>query len=291
MKIIKNYNNIESTYLIDSEKEWPVISIFSWIHWDEISWILANKKFFEQIDKWEIKINFWKLILVLKSNEEAIKIWKRQVKFNLNRLFRDDIEFWNSYEEKRVIELKKILSKTDYLLDLHSTSWPSIPFLFSEKNVFDFSKNLWVSHIISWWWELWDVISWDTESYINLIWWKWMTFEAWNHKSKDWEKNAYQMILNFLSKLWIINEEYFKIIWNNKQCFLNMISFYKAKSDNFKYKIDIKNFLKIQKWTLIWEDDWEKNFADKDFILVMPKKESLIKKWSEVFFTWKEIKV
>ena len=64
MKIIKNYNNIESTYLIDSEKEWPVISIFSWIHWDEISWILANKKFFEQIDKWEIKINFWKLIFL-----------------------------------------------------------------------------------------------------------------------------------------------------------------------------------------------------------------------------------
>ena len=286
MKIIENYKNISSSYLIDSENKWKNISIFWWIHWDEKSWILACKKFLKNVDDWEIEILKWKIILVLKSNEEAVKINKREVKFNLNRLFKDNSDIENCYEKNRAEELKTILQESDYLLDLHSTSWPSIPFLFSEMPNFDLAKKLWVNHIIAWWNELWWVISWDTESYINSLWWQWFTFEAWNYDNPDWEKIAYQMLLNFLSQLWIISNKYFKNILELEEKFIKMKSVYIAKSNNFKYKIDIENFKEIKKWTLIWIDNWEKIFAEEDIFLIMPKKEEIIEKWVEVFFIW-----
>jgi len=285
---MQNYKNINSAYLFDTKIQWKTIVIFSWIHWDEISWIFATKKFINEIDSWNILLNSWRLIIVTNCNEIAIKNVLRYDKKNLNRLF-FNWKKWDTYEEKRSDELMKILDEADYFLDLHSTSWPSIPFLFSEEKNFGFAKQLWISHIIWWWAELenW-LISWDTENYVNNIWWVWFTFEAGNHDAPDWWKNAYQMILNFLSSLNIIDKKYFIKIWD-KQLFIKMTDFYNAKSNIFKYNVSTENFSKIEKWTFIWTDNNEKVFAKEDMILVMPKDEKVIEKGIEVFFIWKEI--
>jgi len=289
MMKITTYNNLANIYFIDSEVPWPIISIFWWIHWDEISWVKANKYFFDQIKDWNINIKKGKLILVLEANEEAVKINDRQVEYNLNRLFKDDLDDLDNYEYKRAIVLKNILKDSDYLLDLHSTSWPSIPFLYSEMQNFELAKKMWVSHVIWGWWELdWDTISWDTENYINSHWWVWFTFEAGDHLSKDWFKNAYQMILNFLSTLDIIEHKYFKNIWWEK-VFFKVTDYYVAKSDNFKYKVPEENFQKFKAWTLIWIDGWNEILAKEDMIFVMPKKEEIIQKDIEVYFIGKEI--
>lgn len=288
MKITQNYKNIDSCIEIDTWIKWPTVSIFSWVHWDEISWIYATNIFLDKLEKWEIKVNCWKINLVLEANEVAVKDKKREVCYNLNRLFKDDIVYWDTYEEKRAIDLKKILRESEYHLDLHSTSGPSIPFLFSEMSNFQLAKKLWISHIVWWWWELdeW-VISWDTELYVNKLWWTWFTFEAWNHDNPEWWKNSYQMILNFLSSLDLIDKKYFKEIWK-EEVYFKVIDSYIAKTDNFRYSIEIENFKKLKKWTLIWKD-WDEEIIAKDnMILTMPK--TNYKKWWEVFFIWKEIK-
>lgn len=290
MKIINNYNNVKNCILIDSWKDWKTISIFAWIHWDEVSWIKALEKFFNKIKSLEISIKKWKLILVLKANEKAIEKNKRQVKYNLNRLFKDDLEKIDDYEYKRSVELKEILKETDFMLDLHSTAGPSIPFIFSEMKNIDIVKNLWVSHMIVWWEDIGWVVSGDTETYINYKSWIWFTFEAWDHNNPDWEKNAYQMILNFLSYLWALDNKYFKNIWESKQNLIKMESLYIAKSENFKYKINnIDNFKEIKKGTIIWKDDKKEIIAENDLIFIMPKTEDIIKKWIEVFFIWKSL--
>lgn len=286
---ISNYKNISNVYLIDTWIAWPIISIFWWIHWNEISWIKANKYFFEQIKAWEINIKKGKIILVLKANEEAVKINNRQVKYNLNRLFKDDWIEKDDYEYKRALELKSILRESDYLLDLHSTSWTSIPFLYSEMHNYDLAKKMWVSHVIWWWWELdWNTVSWDTENYINSHAWVWFTFEAWDHLSKIWFKSAYSMILNFLSVLEIIDKNYFSKIWFGEN-YMKVIDYYVAKSNDFNYNISIENFQKINAWTLIWIDWWIEVRSKNNMVFIMPKAEDIIEKDVEVYFIGEEI--
>lgn len=288
MKIIENYKNTESAYKVISNKNWPVVSIFSWIHWNEKSWIIAVWKFLSQIKSNEISIDKWSIIFVEWANKKAIEQIKRSVKDNLNRLFIDNLE-WSWYEYYRSRELIWLLQESNYLLDLHSTPWPSIPFLFSEMSNFHFAKELWVSHIIWWWNDLGDSSTiWDSENYMNKLGWIWFTFESWDHNSPEWEKNAYQVILNTLSRLWMIDEEYFTPI-SHKKNYLKVVDVYVCKSWKFEFKIqNLENFSSITKGTLIWLDWNEEVRAEEDMLLVMPHIWNF-KKWQEIFFVGKEL--
>ena len=80
----------------------------------------------------------------------------------------------------------KILRESDYLLDLHSTSGPSIPFLFTETPDIDLARRFGVSHVISGWSELnSDATAGDTECYINEHGGAGFTFEAGNHDNPE----------------------------------------------------------------------------------------------------------
>lgn len=288
MKITAKYKWIIWLYLIDSQISWPNISIFSWIHWDEISWVKAAKKILNQIKSWKIKIKSWKINFLIGANRKAINENKRCIKDNLNRLFDDNLK-WSWYEFNRSRELLKILKESDYLLDLHSTSGPSIPYLFSEMQNFPIAKKMWISYIVWWWAELNSAsISWDTESYINKLWWAWFTFESWNHLSPEWVKNAHIVSLNFLSILWVIDNNYFNELSSEKN-YLKMKEIYVCKTWNFKFKLsDLNNFTNLKKWVLIWVDWDEKIFAKEDMILVMPNLANP-KIWEDVFFAWEKI--
>jgi len=291
MKIIKNYKNIDSCVLIDSWVEGETVVIFSWIHWNEKSGIFWTNKFFKNLEEKKFILKKWKLIIVFEANGQAVEKNKREIEKNMNRLFRDDLKNRSWYEELRAFELMNLLKEADYLLDLHSTSWPSIPFIFSEMKNFSFAKKLWVSHIVWGWWELEDwVVSGDTENYINSLWWVWITFEAWNHDNPEWWENAYQMILNFLVALDFLDKKFFKKIWEEKNIFTKIQWVYVAKTNNFKYSIDIENFSKIKKQTVIAKDWEEKVYAEKDIVLILPKDEKIIKKWKEAFFIAEEVK-
>ncbi len=285
MEIISRYNNIIWLYRIDTKIKWPNVTIFSWIHWDEISWIKATKKLIKNIKSWNIKILNWTLNILVWANREAIKLNKRYIKYNLNRLFIK----WNNlkwYEFIRSKELMKILDKSDYLLDLHSTSGPSIPYAFSEIKSFSFVKKMWIPVVVLWWWDLNSLsVSWDTENYINNCWWIWITIESWSHLSPFWLKNSYQIILNYLSNLWLIDNSYFnKLDWNDKH--IKMSKVYVCETWNFSFKLDcLENFQDIKKWTLIWLDWNKKIIAENDFVLVMPNLANP-KKWEDVFFVW-----
>lgn len=279
---MKKFNWYSNTYVIDSWKKWKTLTIFWWIHWDEISWIKAIEQFLEKIEKWEIILKFWKLIIVWKCNEEAVKLNIREVEYNLNRLF-VKWKKWKSYEEKRSNELMKILDKSDYLLDLHSTSEESIPFIFAENYSLDTVKTFWISHIVTWWDWLDDSIWWSTQSYIDRNGWIWFTYEAGSHLNINATKNAYQMILNFISSFWNIDNKYFKSFWNLEV--YNIDDIYVNVSWGFKYEIkNLSNFSKINSGECIWMDGNNKIVSNEDKILFMPKTESIIKKWEEVFF-------
>lgn len=131
---------------------WPVITIFWWIHWDEIAGIKVIDELVKNIQNEKIKLLKWKLIFAY-WNLEAIKKWVRQIDYNMNRIFKKDIIYdKNSLEIKRSQELSKILDISDILLDIHSTSSESIAFIFAEnfKNELEISKNIWINKVIVW---------------------------------------------------------------------------------------------------------------------------------------------
>ncbi len=281
--------SISSSIILKWLLDWPKVSIFWWVHWDEPSWTLAIKKFLKDVKQWKISILKGEITCVSEANEEALKVSKREIKVNLNRVILDENISEDCYENKRAQELKNILRDSDFLLDLHSTSGPSIPFMFSEKQNFDLASKMWISHIIMGWSELGeDLISGDTESYINMHWWKWYTFEAWNHNNPQWKEVAYQMLLNFLSTIWCIDASYFSKIWEEK-LYVNIKEVYIAQSNDFTYCFDTYNFQKIMKGTCIAIDNGEKIEASYDMILIMPKNQDIVEKWNEVFFIWEQI--
>lgn len=270
----------------------PKVIVMSWVHGNETSWIEANKQLAQKISNKEIEIIRWQLTLVLEANVLAIKEWTREVQYNMNRLFKDDLKT-NWYETTRAKELMQMIKLHDYLLDLHSTSGPSIAFAYAEENALKLAQNSWIWHIISGWGDLanqdwWDVLSWDTENYMNMNWWVWITFEAWNHDNPNWAKEAYRVLLNFLVQTWTIDQKHF-IESKEEKKHMKIVWFYKAVSDNFKYSIDIENFKRITIWTEIARDNGIPVYARGDMILIMPKAENVIVEWKEAFFIWREI--
>lgn len=284
-----SFNNYSNTFVFDSGKVWKTIVIFWWIHWCEISWVKVVDKLVEDFSRDKIKLLKWKIILAY-WNEEAIKIWQRDYKYNLNRLFREEYLNSNSsdYEIKRAKELSKIMDNSDTLLDIHSVSSESEPFMFCE-NIDDekkIAKSIYNWKIIVWWWEIaWTLLSWDTDWYMHKQWKVSFTLETWNHNLPWAFEIWYEVSLKLLKYFELIENE------NNFQKSTNqMIKMYKIQTTitwKFSFVWWVYNFKKISKWELIWVD-WENNiYASEDFIILLPNYEKT-KPWDEIFYYWKE---
>jgi len=286
---MEKYNNISSSYILKWEKTWPEVVIFSGIHGNEHAWIKAHMRLKAELENGVITLIAWTLIWVTHANEEAIKINKREVEKNLNRLFLDDNVSKDCYEDARAQELKSILVTSDYLLDLHSTSGPSVPFAFVEKEQLAFYEKLGIKYLVAGWWELeWDVISWDTENYINSKWWAGITFESGDHNNPEWEDIAYRVILNYLCITGCIDMKHFQSL-DTENNSIHMSDVYVAKTDRFSYSLETSNFMNIDSGTEIARDGEDVIVAPYDMVLVMPKKQEIVTPWVEVFFTWKKI--
>jgi len=288
----KKFKSYSNTFVFDTWIVWNTITIFWWIHWNEKVWIDIIDKLVEKIQKWDINILKWKLILAY-WNEKAIKLWKKEYKYNLNRLFKKEHLESNSneYEIDRVKQLADIMNYSDILLDIHSVSSDSEPFMFCEniKNEIDIIKSIYNWKIILWWWDIsWNLISWDADSYMHSLWKIGFTLECGNHNCDNAFYIWYKTTLSLLNKLGFLKIK-LDYIENKKNCFIKMYKIKTTKTWFFRFNWKIQNFKSISKWELIWFDWEEKVLAKEDFIILLPNFEK-IKKWEEIFYYWKLIK-
>lgn len=278
-----------NTTAFNSEKSWPNALILWSIHGNELSGSLAIEKFIENVWNKTMKILSGSITLISHCNPEAIKQKTRFIEDNLNRCF---YEWQNksSYEGELARQIMPAFEGKTHLLDLHSTSGPSIPFLFSERRNFEIAEKLGVPYVVVGWNDLGaSSIAWDTENYMNKRGGWGFTFEAGNHDSPDGAKNAYQVLLNFLTNLWIIDISHFQLLpW--EKTFIEMISVYTCKTGEFEFKLDeFENFSPLKAGTLIGLDGNEEIRAESDCTLVMPSLRK-IKKGEDAFFLAKLIK-
>lgn len=286
----KKYKDYSNTYVFDTGIKWPTITILWWIHWDEIVWINVIDTIVKQIKNNEINLLKWKLILAY-WNEEAISKWVRWVDYNMNRIFLEkyikDFKY-NWLEVLRMRKIVEILDETDVLLDIHSTSSKSVPFMFAEdlKNELEVAKNTWIKKIIFWWENNdSDQIRWDTNSYVHKQWAIAFTLECWQHKSKEAFSIWYDVLVNILMYYGFILDK------NKEKKEVDLVEMYWVeitKYWKFKFMDWIENFSNIKVWDLIWFDWNNKIIAKENFIILLPKYIDT-NPWDEIFYYWKKI--
>lgn len=107
----------------------PTVTIIGSIHGNEKIGALAINKLKKLIKKEAV---FGKIHLIF-GNPYAYKKNKRFLRHDMNRLFKPSgVELGKkpSLEQKRAFKISKILDKTDFMLDIHSTQKPSVPFVY-----------------------------------------------------------------------------------------------------------------------------------------------------------------
>lgn len=285
------FNNYSNTFVFDTRKKGPTITIFWWIHGNEKSGLEVIDRLREDIENKKIILQKGKLILAY-GNEKAIEIWKRDYLYNLNRLFKQEYFESNSdeYEIKRVKQLKHILDETDILLDIHSVSSESEAFMFVEniQTDLEIAKHIFWEKIIIWWGEIaWDLLWGDTDGYVHSLGKVWFTFECGNHYEQGSFKKGLKTSLLLLQYVWMIAKKYERV---EKQE-VNMFEMYKiatTKTGKFKFETNIKNFDCIQRWKLLWFDGWKEVYAEQDFYILLPNFEKT-KIGDEIYYFWKKI--
>ncbi len=117
-KLIANEETlIEYAVLFKGEKPGKRLLFTACIHGDEIGSVPA---FLELIQKFKNKeVSFNGEVVFALGNIEAIKLERRFVENDLNRLFFSDSN--KNYEHKRAQELKSLIDSSDFHVDFHQT--------------------------------------------------------------------------------------------------------------------------------------------------------------------------
>jgi len=134
MKPDLSFGNVEGvTYFPGNGQSDKPVCIMGSIHGNERVGAAVLEELKEILTTTDLRSDVY---LVL-GNPEAYRAGKRYINTDMNRLFgtdRDVVSPGDNVEEKRVAEIAPALSESHYLLDIHSTINPSVPFVYCEPD-------------------------------------------------------------------------------------------------------------------------------------------------------------
>jgi len=141
---------IEGVLEVLSSAPGPLVVVMGGVHGNEPSGVKAIDRLTREFQGGTLSLIKGTLLLVT-ANEEALKANVRAVHRNLNRLFKDNSNEPDCYETRRAEALKGILADADFVLDLHSTTNPSPPFLMCEDDGLESARGLGLERIVLGW--------------------------------------------------------------------------------------------------------------------------------------------
>ena len=139
--------SISSCWRIESNRPGPHLCILGAIHGDELCGAYSICRLLKEFCEGSKTLRCGSLDLVI-GNEEALSDASRDCEFNLNRLFENPQSNTSGYETKRVLELEKLFLNCDFLLDLHSTSSASTPYVICNSDSLETASSFPVSHVV-----------------------------------------------------------------------------------------------------------------------------------------------
>lgn len=187
----------------------------------------------------------------------------------------------NSYEKNRLTEIIPHLQNVDYLLDIHSTIQPSVPFVFCE----DTAAHKKLAEVFNTQYivspeakknipELRDCF----DNYADHQGGVGLTYEAGQIGNEENFAEVYDKVLNFLEVVGTVETRFIASQKNMNVVDTKNITIYQAiipQTNNFQFECEQRTFAIIKKNELIATDGETKFFAPRDSYLVFPKKNPL----------------
>ncbi len=209
-----NTKLIVDKYTFGTDREGPRILFFGAIHGDEPCGTKALKKLVDQFSTGKLKVLKGSVTIVPVCNPKAFSEKVRYCEENLNRIFTYHPNP-KTDEAKLANELASAVDQCDMLVDIHSTSARSAPFVFldyeSEANR-QLVTATGMSNVLAGWIELYEKIgksdsqktSYDTGHYAHEKGKVSATIECGQHNSVSAFKAAYSSAINVLRHFGVI---------------------------------------------------------------------------------------
>lgn len=257
------HNYLQKVITIDSRKTGPSVVLLAGIHGNEPAGILA----FRELKK--LKIIRGKIQLIY-GNIRAIQRKKRFIDSDLNRLFRLKNKLIqkqiNSYEYQRSREIMPLLDRADILLDIHSTSKKTLPFVICGLNAVNI-VSCFPFNIRCYGFD--KTYPGSTSYYMNTKKGKiGIGIECGQHNDKLAAHRAITCVKILLSRLKMIRGKKYKI---KKQKIYKALEIYITKTDKFKLEKNFKNFENINNGQLIATDGNDKIISRKNQFILFAK--------------------
>jgi succinylglutamate desuccinylase len=261
-------------FRIRSEAAGPSVVILGSIHGDEPSGYAAIKSLLAEFAAGRLQLERGSLTLVV-GNELALERRVRKVEQDLNRLFKAEANPEpNGYEEHRAEVLKQLLSRAAYMMDLHATSQPTLPFLMCESHVLPEACEMGFPRIVIGWRELGnESLGGDTESYLNSIHGKGFTVEAGQRDSPDSAPAAVDAARRLLRHLRMVPYE---TPAEPKPLIYKFFASIDVDERTFSYHRKFHSFARLQAGELIGQERSQEHRAPRDCVLVMPSKKQFM---------------
>jgi len=282
---IDKLQNIAGALQIRAPSHGPRVVIFGGIHGDETSGVHALEALLFDFLAERHVLTKGSLILV-RANERALLKGKRYLDYDLNRLFKEEYPDpidRNSYEFERAQQLKLLLERCEYFLDLHSAPIAQDPFIVAERQPARFFIRLGIPRIITGWGKFAGTsIGGDAENYANNKGAAAATLEAGNHLDSSSIKVAYNALLSMLSLLEMIKQSA-----KTKSLPVEVYEIYavqQKEAEDFRYVGTARNFQFIPQGVAYAFQRGEPLTVTKDSFLLIPMRPEETKMGAEVCY-------
>lgn len=252
----------------------PCVVIMGGLHGNEPIGVMVIEALKKLLKPQKIK---GEIYLIL-GNPQAYKANKRFIDCDLNRIFHLNFGKKLNTEEKRALEIAPILKKANYLLDIHSTQKPSIPFIYTAAKAshFKLAKIFATKFIVSGSKKFKNKkFTVSTDNFVDKHGGIGITYESgWNEDltklSETLEKTK-----EFLNKIKVafINKKNGKSSKAAKTNFLEVQQTLIPKSQYFKFTKDYTNFDIVKSGKTIAKEQNKSIRRPYDCYIVFPKKD------------------
>lgn len=253
------------------KKSGPCLVIIGGLHGNEpVGVMIINE--LKKILK-NTKIN-GEIYLIL-GNPQAYKLNKRFIDCDLNRIFHLNFSKPLNIEKKRALEIAPILKKADYLLDIHSTQKPSIPFIYtsSTKKHLKLAKIFETKYIVTGSKKFKakkSAVS--TDNFIDQNGGVGITYESGYMSDLSKFHQTLERTKNFLSTIKVAFFDK-KLTKKHQALHLEVQEILNIKSDKFKFQKDYENFSIVKSQEIIAKDGNKCIKKPYNCYIVFPKKD------------------
>ncbi len=262
-----------------SEERGPRVVILGGIHGNEPTGVRAIEQFLQE----DFSLQRGSLVCAI-GNPEALQKDVRYIDHDLNRSFLKDADSTEkSYEKNRAQTLMPLLETADYLLDIHTASADTAPFVICEESALPFVQTFW-DGIITVGWNSFPGACGDTESFVNQHGGTALTFEAGSHQDPHAVVHASRILIQFLAATTITT---IKIEPLTKTATVFELFQREQKQPDVDYAHlaqAFQNFQKVQQGEVILQSSIGDIIAPENCVIVFPREPEETKVGEELFF-------